>query len=138
MLRSYLCDIMCILLLKELLLMQEEVKEIGLQHLKQCTIYQLHFKNQQHDNAEDLDVATPNYNLIEYNKNQRKTMGSLQNYYRDELTDDTSDINFPNKRVINSESFKYKTSIKGKTYNVDAVNNPAYDTNKSGLKLLFH
>ena len=65
-------------------------------------------------------------------------MGSLQNYYRDELTDDTSDINFPNKRVINSESFKYKTSITGSTYNVDAVNNPAYDTNKSGLKLLFH
>ena len=65
-------------------------------------------------------------------------MGSLQNYYRDELTDDTSDIIFPNKRVINSESFNYKTSITGSTYNVDVVNNPAYDTNKSGLKLLFH
>ena len=70
-------------------------------------------------------------------------MGSLKNYYRDELTDDRNDINFPNKNVINSESFKYKRSIKGSTYNVDAkitnaegneINNSAYDANKSGKK----
>ena len=48
----------------------------------------------------------PMYNLIEYSKNYRKTTGSLWNYYRDELTDDTNDINFPNKNVINSDSFK--------------------------------
>ena len=56
---------------------------------------------------------------------------------------DTSDTNNPNKNVINSKSFKYKTSITGSTYNVDAriindagnqVNNPAYDANKSGKK----
>ena len=44
---------------------------------------------------------------------------------------------------INSESFKYKTSITGSTYNVDAkitnvegdeINNPAYDANKSAKK----
>ena len=29
------------------------------------------------DNAEDLDVITPMYNLIEYSKNYRKTTGSL-------------------------------------------------------------
>ena len=70
-------------------------------------------------------------------------MGSLKNYYRDELTDDRNDINFPNKNVINSESFKYKRSITGSTYNVDAkitnaegneINNSAYDANKSGKK----
>ena len=54
------------------------------------------------DNAEDLDVAMPMYNLIKYGKNYRKTTGSLWNYYEDELTDDTNDINFPNKNVINS------------------------------------
>ena len=58
------------------------------------------------DNAEELDVAMPMYNLIEYSKNYRKTTGSLQNYYRDELTDYTNNNNFPNKNVINSESFK--------------------------------
>ena len=102
------------------------------------------------DNAEELDVAMPMYNLIEYSKNYRKTKGSLWNYYRDELTDYTNNNNFPNKNVINSESFKYRTSATVSTYNVDAkitnqkgneINNPAYDrTNpvKKKLKLLFH
>ena len=36
------------------------------------------------DNAEDLDVLIPMYNLLEYSKNYRKTTGSLWNYYRDE------------------------------------------------------
>ena len=48
----------------------------------------------------------PMYNLLEYSKNYRKTTGSLWNYYRDEPSDPLS---------FNSESFKYKTSIKGKT-----------------------
>ena len=36
------------------------------------------------DNAEDLDVVMPMYNLLEYSKNYRKTTGSSWNYYRDE------------------------------------------------------
>ena len=35
------------------------------------------------DNAEDLDVVMPMYNLLEYSKNYRKITGSLLNYYRD-------------------------------------------------------
>ena len=31
------------------------------------------------DNAEDVDVAMPIYNLFEYSKNYRKTTGSLWN-----------------------------------------------------------
>ena len=63
-----------------------------------------------------------------------KTTESLWNYYRDELSDDTNDNNNLNKNAINSESFKYKKSIAGSTYNVNAritnaegnlVNNPA-------------
>ena len=53
------------------------------------------------DDAEDLDVVMPMYNLIEYSKNYRTTTGSLWNYYRDELTDDTNDNHFLNKNVIN-------------------------------------
>ena len=63
------------------------------------------------DNVEDLDVAMPMYSLIEYSKNYRKTTGTLWNYYRDELSDDTNDNTNPNKNIINSESFKYNTSI---------------------------
>ena len=62
------------------------------------------------DNAEDLDVVMPMYNLLEYSKNHRKTTGSLWNYYRDQPSNPLS---------TNFESFKYKTSITGNTYNVD-------------------
>ena len=57
--------------------------------------------------------------MIEYSKNFRKTTGSLWNYYRDELSDDINDDNNSSKNVINSESFKYETSITGITYNAD-------------------
>ena len=67
------------------------------------------------DNAEDLDVVMPMYNLLEYSKNYRKTTGSLWNYYRDEPSDPLSS---------NSESFKYKTSIVGQTpQNNDSLTN---------------
>ena len=64
------------------------------------------------DNAENLDVVMPMYNLLEYSKNYRKRTGSLWNYYRDEPSDLLS---------TNSESFKYKTSIAGKTLNNDSL-----------------
>ena len=95
------------------------------------------------DNAEDLDVVMPMYNLIEYSENYRKTAGSLYNYYRDELSDGTNNNDNLNKNVINSESFKYNTSVTGSTYNVNEritnaegnqVNNPTYDADKSGKK----
>ena len=35
------------------------------------------------DNAEDLDVVMPMYNLLKYSKNYSKTTGSFWNYYRD-------------------------------------------------------
>ena len=36
------------------------------------------------EDADDLDIVMPMYNLLEYSKNYRKTIGSLYNYYRDE------------------------------------------------------
>ena len=60
------------------------------------------------------------YNLFEYSKNNSKTSGSLWNYYRDELTDETNDNNGLNKIVTNSKSFKYKTSITRSTYNLNS------------------
>ena len=67
----------------------------------------------------------------------------MWNYYRDELTDETNDNNSPNKNLINSKSFKYKTTITGSTYNVprritdadgNLVNSHNYDRNKRGTK----
>ena len=71
------------------------------------------------------------YNLLEYNKNYRKTIGSLCNYYRDELNDDADDNNFDNIKVVNSNTFKYKNKITGNTYNVGAQ---GYDVNKNGTQ----
>ena len=57
------------------------------------------------DNAEDLDVVMPMYNLLEYSKKYRKTTRSFWSYYRDKPSNHLSS---------NSESFKYKTGIVGK------------------------
>ena len=35
------------------------------------------------DNTEDLDIAKPMYNLLEYSQNNSMTSRSLWNYYRD-------------------------------------------------------
>ena len=96
------------------------------------------------EDADDLDIVLPMYNLLEYSKNYKKTIGSLYNYYRDELSDDANNDNFANINVVNSEAFKYKNKIIGNTYNVDSTrvpddggdreNNPDYIANNSGKK----
>ena len=62
------------------------------------------------EDADDLDIVMPMYNLLEYSKNYRKTIGSLYNYYRDELSDDNIPAGnaFDNIRVVNSSTFKYE------------------------------
>ena len=85
------------------------------------------------EDADDLDIVMSLYDLLEYSKNYKKTIGSLYNYYRDELTDDADDNNFDNIKVVNSEAFKYKNKITGNTYNVDA-GAQGYDVNKNGMQ----
>ena len=67
------------------------------------------------DNAEDLDIVMPMYNLLEYSKNYSKTTGSFWNYYRDEpnsgLGGNNNNVNYS---IKDSKSFDYKTSITGK------------------------
>ena len=70
------------------------------------------------EDVDDLDIVMPMCNVLEYSKNYRKTIGSLYNYYRDELT---------------NEAFKYKGKIAGNTYNVD-VGTQGYDVNKNGTQ----
>ena len=97
------------------------------------------------EDADDLDIVMPMYNLLEYSKNYRKTIGSLYNYYRDELSNDNDNHNFGNIRVVNSKAFKYKNEIIGNIYNVNStilnpasnarINNPNYVANNSGKKV---
>ena len=69
------------------------------------------------EDADDLDIVMPMYNLLEYSKNYRKTIGSLYNYYRDELSNNANDNNFNNIKVVNSNTFKYKNKIINNTNN---------------------
>ena len=50
--------------------------------LTKCTS---RINNKDIDNAQDIDVVMPMYNLIEYNDNYSKTSGSLWQYYKDQL-----------------------------------------------------
>ena len=63
------------------------------------------------DNAEDLDIVMPMYNLIEYSKNYGKTTRNLWNYYRDESN--SGAVGNINYFIKDSKSFDYKTSITG-------------------------
>ena len=87
------------------------------------------------EDADDLDVVMPMYNLLEYTKNYRKTIGSLYNYHKNELTNDNIPANnaFDNVRVVNSNTFNYKSRITGNTYNV-AAGAAGHDTNKVGTQ----
>ena len=67
------------------------------------------------ENAEDLDIVMPMYNLLEYSKNYEKTSGSFFNYYRDEPKEHTigPGNNAINISIRNSKYFDYKTEITG-------------------------
>ena len=60
------------------------------------------------NNAEDLDIVMPMYNLLAYSQNCSMTSGSLWKYYRDEIGD-------VDDNTSEGKSFKYKTAIVGKT-----------------------
>ena len=85
------------------------------------------------DNAEDLDVVMPMYNLLEYSKNYRKTTVSLWNYYRDEPSDFPAN-NCNGNPVTSSASFKYKTSITRKTSNANQENRENTQQNNTKTK----
>ena len=60
------------------------------------------------------------YNLIEYGDNYSKTSGSLWQYYKDH----------PNDNITQSESFKSKIKITGKTHRKITGKTPAAGNTK--------
>ena len=80
------------------------------------------------------------YILLEYSKNYRKTTGSFQNYYRDEpnhplLNDnDPPTVNYNADPITKSESFKYKSSIAGKTSNANQENGENTEQGNTKIK----
>ena len=84
------------------------------------------------------------YNLLEYSKKYRKTTGGFQNYYRDEPNnpplndDDPPTVSYNADPITNSESFKSKSSITGKTSNKNQGTEQGNTKTTKILKLLFH
>ena len=54
------------------------------------------------ENAEDLDVVMPMFNSLEYSENNFMRSGSLWNYYRKVVNNDTNEQNADDYRVGNS------------------------------------
>ena len=91
----------------------ERDEGVAFKNCAPCTNCIREINNTQIGNAKDIDIVMPMYNLIEYTDNYAKTTGSLWQYFRDEPNDDIQD----------SESFKSKIKITGKTPNNNNVKN---------------
>ena len=61
---------------------------------------------QQIDNAEDLDLVMPMYNLIDYSSNYSETTGSLWFYSKDESTNFNAEICSNNAVILNLSSVR--------------------------------
>ena len=97
-----------------------------------CT---LKINSQLIEDAQDLHIVMPMYNLLYYSKNFRKTTGSFWSYYPD-MPKSGHDHNANlRQRIIypikDSESFNYKTKLVG---NVDAVAGAADSDVKTDLE----
>ena len=80
--------------------------------LKICapfTKYIIHINDEHVDNADNLDIIMPMYNLIEYGDNYSDTSGSLWQFKRDEQNMNDGDP--ANITANDSSSFKYKSSL---------------------------
>ena len=76
------------------------------------------------DNAEDLHIVLPMYNLLKYSQNYSMALGSFWNYYRDEI-DDVDD------NASDGKSFNYKTKIVRKTPQRPAQSGNEGDANRA-------
>ena len=73
--------------------------------------------NTQRDNAKDIHIVIPMYNLIEYSDNYAKTTGSLWQYCKDipARNNNNEIINFTEGNP--TDSFNFKVKITGRTRN---------------------
>ena len=93
-------------------------KKVIFKNCAPFTICISEINNTQIDNAKDIDIVMPMYNLIEYSDHYAKTTGSLWQYCKDILARNNAN----NSIIIFSEdnitdSFKFKAKITGQTGN---------------------
>ena len=117
MLRSSLCDYSdtCILVQGTITLPNPTAtnpnnrKNIMIRILAPFTDSISEISNTQKDNAKEIDIVMPMYNLREYSDTYFKTSGSLWQYYRDaSFLDNNGAIADFSANNDNSASFKFK------------------------------
>ena len=79
--------------------------------------------NTQVDNAKDIDIVMPMYNLIEYSANYYKTSGSLRQYCKDipTINNDGDIVDF--NEATSTDSFTFKAKITGQIDDDREINN---------------
>ena len=85
--------------------LDERNKGVTFKNCAPLTKYISRINNTDIDNSQNINIVMPLYNLIEYSDNYSKTSGSFWQYYKDD----------PNNDITQSESFKFKAKITGKT-----------------------
>ena len=65
----------------------ERGKGVTFKHCAPFTKCISRINNTDIDNAQDIDIVMPTYNLIGYSDNYSKTSGSLWQYYKDDPND---------------------------------------------------
>ena len=81
---------------------------------KNCANCISEINNTQIDNAKDIDIVMPMYNLIEYSANYAKTTGSLWQYCKDiPARNNNQIVNFTVNNL--TDSFNFKVKFTGQT-----------------------
>ena len=107
----------------------------------------LKINNQLVEDAQDLDIVMPMFNLLYCSKNFRKATGSFWNYYPDKpnsgysaIADGMTIFRYPRENffylIKDSESFDYKTKLVGALPGADDVNNNDVETELEDIKII--
>ena len=92
-------------------------KEVIFKNCAPFTDRKTEINNTEIDNAKNIDIVMPMYNLIEYSDNYSKTSGSLWQFckYIPAVDDNGNIVEFNNTNA--TDSFNYKAKITGHTAN---------------------
>ena len=85
--------------------LEEQNKGVIFKDCSPFTKYISRINNTDIDNAQDIDIVIPMFNLIEHSDNYSNKSGSLWQYCKDD----------PNDNITQSESLKSKIKVTGKT-----------------------
>ena len=89
-------------------MLKQEIKSLTFKNDAPFQSCILKINNTFTDNAEDLHIVMPMYNLLEYSDNYSMTSGSLWNYYRDEVNDDAIENNAARIKTNNNKTITNK------------------------------